>query len=1102
MLSKKMTVSLTSLITILALAFIAPTAMAGEFGVSLDKTGDVSTATDDLELVHPGDGKDIKVTLKFDQAVVLAASKVFVTTYDKDGKIVSIPAATVAETTASKTATLTIPVKEAAVKVNIKIAKGIASADPINADTSKALDVNIGLVADDDDAGPTVYSMRRADNPLLPVTSATVQVIVTLSEMPKEFKKGNLSISDNATIADPVALDPIAEDPNRFRSIRIQDLQAIAGATPPVARGSYNRDNNNDGDTTDDEDAGIHKALQANEDLIAAVQKYNRAVTVWNARNGQNVTDAAAIALGTDPVAITNAGLPIDAPSAAIATYNALLHDPFTTYRINAAGDGLERPTFPNDQTTYAKGNEKIKEADTYELKRSATPTKPAIDGADGALYKLILADHAFYNAQVAVRKAYKDAVMAEQEKDKDALAEYYAKEHGTLVESATGRDSMLHPYVVTITPKYPAGKADIVLKIGAWEDTNHPVSNKYTPPLTDDGYTEGVDKITIKVGKETLTALEAGTQIYLPHGEGAKIPASGFYILTKNKDGSGIDYSHEKDEENLAHKQTPEQLKFNVRAGGIPNLENLFLQGGTIDLVAYDGTAATAAYISEVMWGSDASQADSFNSQWIEIANTTASAISIGEKKWALWVYQAHETPATSYTGGTLIDRIGTERSDTGVFWSVIGTAGQSGRTNIDPGGADVVAIAPTLPLISMVRLVDASDAPQDGTLPMSWAPSAGPSVNFKLGIEGTRLATPGAADIARPVAPTPVAPKPTIPVATGTDIEITEIMVDTDDGRLPQWIELTHVGMGKVSLEGWEMVIDNAIDADVLGKGNAITVNLSGTLDVSAHTGNTGKGQSLLVVAWPARRSSTNISTARVIDLSTQLNQKSRYQLLSYKGFRITLAPPRTGATVGTFGDIVGNLHEDWEIPMAEGTARSSLIRREEDAKGMDTMGTDANGWVLASSSSLITGQTSFYGNDEDAGTPGHDSGGPLPVELSMFYPARDKLTGAVVIKWETQSELNNAGFFIKRSQQRTTNFKVINATMIPGAGTTSEKQTYTYTDTTAQPNVVYYYQIEDVSLDGQRQQLTRGIRLRGHIGAAGKATTTWGELKTSNE
>ena len=336
-------------------------------------------------------------------------------------------------------------------------------------------------------------------------------------------------------------------------------------------------------------------------------------------------------------------------------------------------------------------------------------------------------------------------------------------------------------------------------------------------------------------------------------------------------------------------------------------------------------------------------------------------------------------------------------------------------------------------------------------------------------------------------------------IPPAEADDIMITEIMVNTNSGRLPQWIELTSVATGEVSLEGWEMVIDNAIDADVLGGGNAITVSLSGvTLDVSAHTGNMGKGQSALVAAWSAPRQSDNIRADRVINVGSQLGQTRRYQLLSYNGFRVTLVPPDQGA-IAAFGDIAGNLDEDWELPM---DGRTSLIRREMLDDGTATMGTDANGWTLASSTTLTTGQDSYYGDDEDQGTPGHDAGGPLPVELSHFRPARDKATGAVVITWATESELNNAGFFIKRSQQRNGEFKVINATMVPGAGTTSEKQFYTYTDTTAQPNVVYYYQIEDVSLDGNRQTLTRGIRLKGHVGAAGKLTSTWGELKTSHE
>ena len=1095
MLSNKWTFSLKVLVLLVTVGFIATPAMAGEFDVTLDTTGDVSSAGE-LQLRHPADGT-LEVPVDFAQAV--AAVTAFATTYDMDGNVLGFPAVTVTPATASQEKTLTIPVTMDTYKVNIRIAKGIPSADPINADTSKELNKDVFLVAADTDQNPMVISMRRADNPLLPVTAATVQVIVTLSEEAKEFKKGNFSISDNATIADPVALDPVGEDPNRYRVLS-ERIGRSSAEDAPILREVYDFDGPDD-DETVDVGSGIHAFLvdAANaevEHVVAlnnAAAAYNRAVASYNA-----VVDPDVTALANVPLTVA------ELPAVQGTAYLIGLHRPFTTFSIGGANNNTitypvaaaDRPNLLTADADADAIEQAIANADNLPLMRYIVPVHPAAADGPAALahYAILRAVYDLFIAEDRLHYAYRMAVAAEMQADQDALDEYFAVELGELVPNATGRDDMLHPYVVTITPKYPAGKADIVLKIGAWEDTNIPISNKYNPPLTDEGYTEGVDKITIKVGKETLTALESGTPLYLPHGEGAMIPASGFYLLTKNKDGSGIAYSHEKDDENKAHKQTPEQLKFNVRAEGIPNLESNLANGATIDLVAYDGTAATAAYISEVMWGSDASQADSTNSQWIEIANTTASAIAVGEKKWALWTYQPHETPPSAYTGGTLIDRLSTIRAD----WSLAGK-GQSGRTGIEQGAADVAAIAPTQPLISMVRVTDATGAPADGSLPTSWVQSTGPSVNFKLGIEGSRIATPGAADVVRPTAPTPPAPVVITPSAVASDIMITEIMVDTDNGRLPQWIELTHVGTGEVSLAGWEMVIDNAIDADVIGGGNAITVSLSGaTLDVSAHTGNTGKGQSVLVVAWAASRHSANIRADRIINIATQLNQKRQYQLLSYKGFRVTLVPPQTGA-IAAFGDVAGNLDEAWELPMDEGTARSSMIRREmAGTPPTATMGTDANGWVLASSTSLITGQQSFYGSDEDAGTPGQDSGGPLPVELSHFRPARDKQTGAAVITWSTESELNNAGFFIKRSQQRNGQFKVINATMIAGAGTTSEKQFYTFTDTTAQPNVVYYYQIEDVSLDGNRQTLTLGTRLKGHIGAAGKATTTWGELK----
>ena len=59
-------------------------------------------------------------------------------------------------------------------------------------------------------------------------------------------------------------------------------------------------------------------------------------------------------------------------------------------------------------------------------------------------------------------------------------------------------------------------------------------------------------------------------------------------------------------------------------------------------------------------------------------------------------------------------------------------------------------------------------------------------------------------------------------------------------------------------------------------------------------------------------------------------------------------------------------------------------------------------------------------------------------------------------------------------------------------------SEKQVYTWTDTSAKPNVVYYYQIEDISLNGDRTTL-RTTHLRGNVSAGGKPTTRWDELKS---
>ena len=388
------------------------------------------------------------------------------------------------------------------------------------------------------------------------------------------------------------------------------------------------------------------------------------------------------------------------------------------------------------------------------------------------------------------------------------------------------------------------------------------------------------------------------------------------------------------------------------------------------------------------------------------------------------------------------------------------------------------------------------------------------------------------------------------TYPMAGQGRVYISEIMF-AGGGTLPQWIEISNGDRSSsFNLSGWTLSVDNiASDADVAVTSATFTIPNGTMIDASAQN---DTPSTILVVTERGRNSFDSLPGTmgrdQIINLSAEGSStevelilagilKGKYSLLSDMAFRITLAPPVPKATKPPAGetaaakatrlanearakrdranatDMVGNLGQDgaaaWALPINEEGGRSSIIRKHTQvARGpADPKDGMMEGyWTLASDTAFadvthIRAQ-SYYGASDDVGTPGFRAGGALPVELSHFRPTRDKATGQVVITWSTQSELNNAGFFIKRSQQRNGEFKVINATMIAGAGTTSEKQFYTYTDTTAQPNVVYYYQIEDVSLDGNRQTLTRGIRLKGHVGAAGKATTLWGELKTSHE
>ena len=701
-----------------------------------------------------------------------------------------------------------------------------------------------------------------------------------------------------------------------------------------------------------------------------------------------------------------------------------------------------------------------------------------------------------------------------------------------------TGRDNKFHEYSVTITPN-PGVNGDVVVSIKQFMDNVKPISNMYVPitkeqrlatTLSGADATGALAVRNARVMNETLTVrvssagdakMVAATAAYKTRQEDildkvvneiqlvnkAYIPAGGYLVLAADLDKAGIAASPAK----LAEKVSAASQLYNTMGLGLPfpadDLDNFFRNGGTLNLGYADITAATdsghddskavaaadhadntgyagattnayaagALIINEIMWGLDRNEKDS---QYIELHNPGTAAITIDSKEWVI-------TVGSLPTGYAAIDTVSNNPA-TG-YWAVPGNGGVTAASADFPTVVD---------LVSMSRVTDGTD----GTAAASWAASMRPSAN----IGGRRTGTPGAANAyVMPAAEPEPETEPEAPaaaVAKSGDLMISEIMVASNDGRLPQWIEIANVSATAVSVSGWSLEVDNdSADPDVVGAGDTIVIDL-GDVEI-------GADQVALVVTKEGRDTSGigdgegDLRADRIINVQSDVSpDNARYSLISEMGFTLSLIPPQTGA-VRKPGDVVGNLEGGWELPASEGD-RSSLIRREMGDAGEIT-GTDAAGWVLASDTMLGGAYlTTYYGSADDMGTPGYNAGGNLPVELSGFGAKRDPLTGAVVITWSTQSELNNAGFFIKRSQQKKGKFVVVNPTMISGAGTTAEKQSYTYTDATADPNVIYYYQIEDVSLDGNRQTLTRAHRLKGHIGAAGKATRTWGELKSSRD
>ena len=96
-------------------------------------------------------------------------------------------------------------------------------------------------------------------------------------------------------------------------------------------------------------------------------------------------------------------------------------------------------------------------------------------------------------------------------------------------------------------------------------------------------------------------------------------------------------------------------------------------------------------------------------------------------------------------------------------------------------------------------------------------------------------------------------------------------------------------------------------------------------------------------------------------------------------------------------------------------------------------------------------------------------YDDDGSLPVELSAFNAISEG--GKVNLLWRTESEVNNIGFAIYRSEEKDGNYTRI--AFVNGTGNTAMPTDYQFTDEKVEEGKTYFYYLEDIDITGEKNR-----------------------------
>lgn len=116
------------------------------------------------------------------------------------------------------------------------------------------------------------------------------------------------------------------------------------------------------------------------------------------------------------------------------------------------------------------------------------------------------------------------------------------------------------------------------------------------------------------------------------------------------------------------------------------------------------------------------------------------------------------------------------------------------------------------------------------------------------------------------------------------------------------------------------------------------------------------------------------------------------------------------------------------------------------------------DLGGNVYSATASGFTGFSEFVVGSSNA----------LPITLGSFTAQTNPNGPGVLLVWMTVTEVNNYGFYVERRLENEHEFSIISA-FIPGAGTTTEPQYYSWVDSALTQMGLYHYRIRQQDLNG---------------------------------